>query len=120
MYYISLLTDILIIQGYWSAKLVKDALKYLEDHCGPSCNELTNERWRWLLEFTSYNNLLLANTLGKHKASECCTWHAPNGTHHNQIDYILVQNHYRSGINRAKKQECSQVLMLEVIMNSSI
>lgn len=95
-------TDILIIQGDWNAKVGKEAWKVWKDHCGPSCNEITNERGRRLLEFASYNNLVLANTLGEHKASRCWTWHAPDGVHHNQIDYILVQNRFRSGINRAK------------------
>lgn len=94
--------DILIIQGDWNAKVGKDAIKDWADHCGPSCNERTNERGRRLLEFASYNNLVLANTLGRHKASRCWTWHAPNGIHHNQIDYILVHNRYQSGINREK------------------
>ncbi|KAK3752500.1 hypothetical protein RRG08_032791 [Elysia crispata] len=36
------------------------------------------------------------------EASRRWKWWAPNGIHHNQIDYILVQNQFRSGINRAK------------------
>ena len=106
--------DILIIQRDLNVKVSKDALIDWVDHCGPSCNELTNERGRRLLEFASYNNLVLANTLGQHKASRCWTWHAPNGIHHNQIDYILIQNRYRSGINRGKTRT-----MLGVITTSS-
>jgi len=94
--------DILIIQGDWNAKVGGDALKDWSKFCGPSCNAITNERGLRLLEFASYNDTVLANTLGEHKASRCWTWHAPNGIHHNQIDYILVQNRFRSGINRAK------------------
>ena len=93
--------DILIIQGDWNAKVGKDALKDWKEFCGPSCNDVTNERGLRLLEFASYNNVVLANTLGEHKASRRWTWHAPNGIHHNQIDYILVQNRFRSGIKRA-------------------
>ena len=93
--------DILIIQGDWNAKVGSDAHKDWNKHCGPSCNTTTNERGNRLLEFACYNDLVLANTLGEHKASRRWTWHAPNGTHH-QIDYILVQNRFRSGINRAK------------------
>jgi len=94
--------DILIIQGDWNAKVGGDALKDWSKFCGPSCNAITNERGLRLLEFASYNDTVLANTLGEHKASRRWTWHAPNGIHHNQIDYILVQNRFRSGINRAK------------------
>ena len=92
--------DILIIQGDWNAKVGKDALKDWKQFCGSSCNEVTNERGLRLLEFASYNNMVLANTLGQHKASRCWTWHAPNGIHHNQIDYILVKNRFISGIKR--------------------
>ncbi|XP_071497554.1 uncharacterized protein [Diadema antillarum] len=93
--------DILIIQGDWNAKVGIDEQRDWKEHYGTSCNENTNDRGRRLLEFATYNNLALANTLGHHKDSRCWTWHAPNGTHH-QIDYTLVQNRFRSGINRAK------------------
>ena len=65
--------DILIIQGDWNAKVGQNALKDWVDHCGPSCNELTNEKKETVLEFASYNNLVLDNTLGQHKASRCWT-----------------------------------------------
>ena len=93
--------DILIIQGDWNAKVGADALEDWSNFCGPSCNEKTNGRGLRLLEFSNYNDMVLANTLGEHKASRRWTWHAPNGTHH-QIDYIMVQNRFRSGICAAK------------------
>ena len=54
------------------------------------------------MEFASYNNLILANTLGPHKVSRRVTWHSPNGEHHNQIDYIMVKRRFWSSINIAK------------------
>ena len=93
--------DILIIQGDWNAKVGVDAMEDWSKYCGPSCNETTNERGLRLLEFSSYNDMVLANTLGEHKASRRWTWHAPNGSNH-QIDYIMVQNRFKSGISRAK------------------
>ncbi|WP_295514203.1 hypothetical protein, partial [Thiolapillus sp.] len=51
----------------------------------------TNERGLRLLEFATFNDLVLVNTFGHHKASRRWTWHSPNGQHHNQIDYILVR-----------------------------
>ena len=50
----------------------------------------------------TYNTLGLANTHGPHKASRRWTWYSPNGQHHNQIDYILLKQRFRSGINTAK------------------
>ena len=45
---------------------------------------------------------MLANTLGNHKPSRRWTWHSPDGTHHNQINYILVKKWFRSGIKIAR------------------
>ena len=52
-----------------------------------------------LLEFATFNNLVLTKTLGPHKPSRRWTWHSPDGKHHNQIDYILVKKCFRSGVN---------------------
>ena len=67
--------------------------------CGPYCNVETNERRLRLLEFATFNNLVLTNTLGPHKPSRRCTWHSPDGKHHNQIDCILMMKRFRSGVN---------------------
>ena len=55
-----------------------------------------------LLDLAAYNNLVLANTLGNHKPSKRWTWHSPDGTHHNQTDYILEKKRFRSGIKTAR------------------
>ena len=59
--------------------------------------------------FSCYNDLVLANTLGKHKVSRRWTWHSPNGgyMYHNQIDYIMVIGHFMTTLIR---QEASQEL----------
>ena len=67
--------------------------------CGPFCNDDTNERGLRLLEFATFNDLVLANTFGHHKASRRWTWHSPNGQQHNQIDYILVRKRFQSRVN---------------------
>ena len=59
----------------------------------------TNETGLSLLEFATFNNLVLTNTLGPHKPSRKWTWQRPDGKHHNQIDYILVKKRFRSGVN---------------------
>ena len=70
----------------------------------PFCNDDTNERGLRLLEFATFNDLVLANTFGHHKASRRWTWHsdAGNGQHYNPIDYILVRKRFRSGVNIAR------------------
>ena len=47
------------------------------------------------------NDLVVANTFGRHKTSRRWTWHSPNRQHHNQIDYILAWKRFRSGVNSA-------------------
>ena len=74
--------DILVVQGDWNAKVGKDVQADWGEVCGPYC------RLR-LLEFATFNKLVLTNTLGPHKTSRRWTWHGPDGKHHNQIDYIL-------------------------------
>ena len=92
--------DILVVQGDWNAKVGKDAQADWGEVCGPYCNVETNERGLRLLEFATFNNLVLTNTLGPHKPSRRWTWHSPDGKHHNQIDYILVKKGFRSGVNK--------------------
>ena len=90
--------DILVVLGDWNAKVRDDALKNWKGTCGRYCNRETNERGLRLLEFACYNDLVLANTLGKRKVSRRWTWHSPNGGYHNQIEYIMV----RTSVNTAK------------------
>ena len=61
------------------------------------------QKLAWMLvEFATFNDLVLANTFGHHKASRRWTWHSPKEHHHNQIDYILVRKHFRPGVNIAR------------------
>ena len=80
----------------------EDAYQNWDGTCGKYCNTTSSERGLRLLEFASYNSLILANTLGAHKLSRRVTWHSLNGEHHNQIDYIMVKRRFRSSINIAK------------------
>ena len=66
------------------------------------CHALPKPCEPGVLEFATFNDLVLANTFGLHKASRRWTWHSPNRQHHNQIDYILVRKLFRSGMNIAK------------------
>ena len=93
---------ILVVQRDWNAKVGKGACENWQGICGTFCNDDTNERGLRLLEFATFNDLVLANTFGHHKASRRWTWHIPNGQHHNQIVYILVSKGFRSGVNIAR------------------
>ena len=91
--------DILVVRGDWNAKVGKEAQADCGEVCEPYCNVETNERGLRLLEFATFNNLVLTNTIGPHKPSRRWTWHIPDWKHHNQLDYILVKKRFRSGVN---------------------
>ena len=96
--------NIVIVKGDWNATTCKDMVNDRSDYCGTVCNTATIDRRVRFLEFASYNDLILANTLEKHKQSIIYTWHSPNGKIYNQIDYILIKRYFRSGINVVKNQ----------------
>ena len=52
------------VQGDWNAKVGKDAWGNWQSICGPFYNDDTNERGIRLLEFATFNDLVLANTFG--------------------------------------------------------
>ena len=86
---------ILVVQGDWNAKVERDAQADSGAVCGPYCNAETYERGLRLLEFATFNNLVLTNTLGPHKPSRRWTWHTPDRKHHNQ----MVRKQFKSGGN---------------------
>ena len=61
--------DIHVAQGDWNAKVSKDACENWQDICSPFCSDDTSETGLRLLEFATFNDLVLANTFGHHKAS---------------------------------------------------
>ena len=89
------------MQGDWNAKVGKDTCGNWQGICVPFSNDDTNGRGLGLLEFATFNDLVLANSFGHHKASSRWNWHSPNGQHHCQVDYILVRKCFRSGVNIA-------------------
>ena len=83
----------------WARMLVKTGKAFVD----PSAMT-THMRGLGLLEFATFNDLVLANTFCHHKASRRWTWHSPNGQHHSQINYFLVRKHLRSGLNIGRTQ----------------
>ena len=56
----------------WARMLVEIGKAYF----GPFCNDDTNERGPRLLEFATFNDLMLANIFGHHKTSRSWTGHS--------------------------------------------
>ena len=54
--------DILVVQGDWNAKVGRVVCGNWQGIYGPFCNNDTNERGLRLLEFATFNDLVLANT----------------------------------------------------------
>ena len=94
--------DILFVQGDWNAKVGRDACGDRQGIRGPFCNDDTNQRGLRFLEFATFNDLVLVNTFGHHKASRRWTWHRQDEQHHNQTEYILVRKRHQSGVNSAR------------------
>ena len=88
--------DILVVQGDKNAKVGKDAQADWGEVCGPYCNVETNERGLKVLEFATFNNLVLTTPLAltNHPEDD-----SPDRKHHNQIDYTLVKKRLRPGVN---------------------
>ena len=61
--------DILVVLGDWNATVREDAQANCGEVCGPFCNPETTDRGLKFLDFATYNNIVLANTLGNHKPS---------------------------------------------------
>ena len=94
--------DILFVQGDWNAKVGPDAYTNWAGTTGRFGTGETNDRGLQLLEFAKRHRLTLANTLHPQKLSRTTTWHSPNGKVHNQIDFILAPQRFKSSINKAK------------------
>ena len=75
----------------WAGMLVETGKTFMD----PSAM-MTQMRGLRHLEFATFNDLVLANTFGHHKASRRWKWHSPNGQHHNQIDYMLVRKRFQN------------------------
>ena len=91
-----------MVQGDWNAKIGEEVCKDWKGTCGHHCNTKSNDRGRRLLEFASYNDLVVANTFGPHKTSRKITWHSPDGKTHNHIDYIMMKKRFKTSVNIAK------------------
>ena len=94
--------DILIVEGDWNAKEGPDAYKNWAGTVRRFGIGETNNRGLRLLEFARSHCLTLANTLCPHKLFQTATWHSNNGQVHNQIDFILPLQPFKSSINKVK------------------
>ena len=90
-----------MFKGDRNAKVGLGAYQHWVGTAGRFGTGETNDRGCRLLEYAKSCRLTLANTLHPHKLSRIAAWHAPNGQVHNQIDFILTSQLFKSSINDA-------------------
>ena len=67
------------------ARLLMETDKAFADPSATTTQSWEDSR---LLEFSTFNNLVLMNTFGCHKAFRAWSWQSSSRQHHNQMDYI--------------------------------
>lgn len=99
--------EIIIVQGDWNAKVSLGAHENWERTVGRYGIWETNDRGLRLLEFARIHRLNLAITIHSHKLPRTTTWDSPNGQVHNQKDFVLVPQRFKSSFNKAKTRTIS-------------
>jgi len=74
----------------WNAKIGKTSVEW-QDIIGNYGFGERNERRERLLQFAMENDLVVANTLFKHKDCRKWTWRSPDSKSHNMIDLVLIK-----------------------------
>ena len=90
---------VLFIRGDWNAKVGSQETPGVTGKFGLG---VQNEARQSLIEFCQENALVIANTLFQQHKRRLYTWISPQGHHHNQIDYILCSQRWRSSIQSTK------------------
>ena len=111
---------ILVVRGDWNAKVGPNAYQHWAGTVGTFGTGETNDRGWILLQFAKSHRLTLANTLHPHKLSRPATRHAHNGQVHNQINFILTSQCFKSTASTKQTQGLSQLPTLAAIMTSCL
>ena len=98
-----------ILLGDFNAIVGKDQHKNFSDNVGHFGLGVSNERGWKLLEFCAINNLVITNTLFKHSENRRFTWVSPNGTHKNQIDYIIADIRIKSIFKNSRSYHSADI-----------
>ena len=87
------------IIGDWNAKVGSQEISGVTGKFGLG---VWNEAGQRLIAFCWENILVTANTFFQQHKGRLYTWTSPDGQHHNQVDYILCSQRWRSSIQSAK------------------
>ena len=94
-------SDYVIVAGDWNAK-VGPRLRSEHATLGPFGIGQRNDNGDRFVSLVSHFNLFVANTAFKHKKSHVQTWRSPDDRVHNQIDYVLVRQRWKSSVMDAR------------------
>ena len=86
--------------GDFNAKVGK--LRNNKPSCGKFGLSDQNERGADLVEFCQSNNLITANTILEHHPRHLYTWTSSDKKTRNQIDYIIMDQKWKSALKNAK------------------
>ncbi|XP_017322823.2 craniofacial development protein 2-like, partial [Ictalurus punctatus] len=87
--------DIKILLGDMNAQLSSDRQGW-ENVIGPHGSAaVTSDNGERLLSLCNLNNLCIGNTYFIHKRIHKKTWRSPDGTTHNEIDYVCIHRRWR-------------------------
>ena len=87
--------EVLIAMGDFNAKVGCGEHLDITGQFGPGSR---NERGSRLFQFCEENNMMIANTYFQHSKRILYTWRSPGDNCRNQIDYILINKRFRSGV----------------------
>ena len=87
--------DVLFIIGDWNAKVGSQETPGVTGKFGLG---VQNEAAQMLIEFCQENTQVIANTCFQQHKRRLYTWTSSDGEHHNQIDYIICSQRWRSSI----------------------
>src|SRR2546425_1286432 len=89
----------LIVMGDFNGKVGDDRE---EDIVGPFGLGVRNDNGERVMNFSKRHNLFVTNTWFQQKRSAQHTWISPDKETKNQIDYVLIDNRFRNGVQNSK------------------
>ena len=101
--------DSYILLWDFNAIVGENAYKNWSDVVGKFGLGNMNDRSEQFLQFCAINNLVISNTMYKHKYRRRATWRSPDGKTKNQIDYICVQRNLKHFIRNARTYNSADV-----------
>ncbi|XP_031765000.1 craniofacial development protein 2-like [Galleria mellonella] len=95
--------EMLIVQGDWNAKIGNSANDDQIRHIlGKHGLGIRNERGKKFIEFCIGNSLTITNSCFKYHNRRLYTWRSPGDRYRNQIDYIIINERWRSSITNVR------------------